>query len=93
MPLRTCIVSYRDMDCTYSVEVLAESLYEAVVLGVTAMKMPSDRLYLQTIEVLVKPPEVYRSVTGASLRAWLSRPGKTEKEAALKKRLGELLRG
>jgi len=44
------------------------------------------------LDVLVKAPQVYHSISGASLSAWLAQPGKTQKEEALKVRLKELLR-
>jgi hypothetical protein len=93
VPLRTCIVSYTDSDCKRSVEVIAETLNEAAVLGLKAMNVPSGNLYLLSIDVLVKSPQVYHSISGASLNAWLAQPGKSPKEQALKSRLKELLRG
>jgi hypothetical protein len=37
--LRSCIVSYQDLEgVTHSIEVTAETLYEAAVLGMQAMK-------------------------------------------------------
>ena len=92
MALRTCIVSYSDANCTSSVEVIAETLHEAAVLGIKAMDVPRDRLHLLSIDVVIKTPEVHRSITGALLSAWLSRPGKTPKEQALKVRLSDILR-
>jgi hypothetical protein len=92
MPLKTCIVSYYDNQCRYSVEVVAETLHEAAVLGIKAMKVEPATLHRQSFDVLIKEPEVHRSISGAMLSAWLAQPGKNEKEQALKKRLGELLR-
>jgi hypothetical protein len=42
--------------------------------------------------MLVKAPQVYHSISGACLSAWLAQPGKNQKEEALKSRLKELLR-
>jgi hypothetical protein len=92
MPLRSCIVSYHDLSCTYSIEVVAETLHEAAVLGIKAMDVLRDRLHLLSLDVLVKPPEVHRSISGAALSAWLARAGKDAKEQALMDRLSELLR-
>lgn len=93
MALRTCVVSYHDTDCKYSVEVMAETLYEAVVLGIKAMNVRKETLHLKSFDVLIKQPEVYREISGAALSAWLAMPGKTEKEQALKDRLGSIMRG
>jgi hypothetical protein len=91
MMLRTCVVSYQDLNCKYSVEVVAETLHEAAVLGIKAMNVPRDKLHFLTLEVLIKAPEVYRSISGAALIAWLAHPGKNQKEEALKLRLKELM--
>ena len=91
VPLKSCIVSYTDCDCKRSVEVVAETLNEAAVLGLNAMNVPGERLHLLSLEVLVKSPQVYHSISGASLSAWLAQPGKTPKEQALKTRLWELM--
>jgi hypothetical protein len=90
--LKTCVVSYTDSDCKRSVEVMAETLNEAAVLGVKAMNVPSERLHMLSLDVLVKAPQVYHSISGASLSAWLAQPGKSPKEQVLKSRLKELLR-
>jgi hypothetical protein len=57
------------------------------------MKVPGERLHLLTLDVLGKAPQVYHSISGASLTAWLAQPGKNPKEQALKARLKELVRG
>ena len=92
--MRSCIVSYQDLDgVAHSVEVTAETLYEAAVLGMAAMKVPRwrDRPSLK-IEIRVKQPETTHILWNSSLSAWLARNGKTPKEQALKKRLEELIR-
>jgi hypothetical protein len=80
--LRTCIVSYYENDYERSVEVMAETLHEAAVLGLTAMKVSQESLHLKTLNVVVKAPQVYHSISGAALSAWLSQPGKSPKEQA-----------
>ena len=92
MPLRTCIVSYYDSDYERSVEVMAETLHEAAALGIKAMEIPRERLHLLSFNVLVKSPQVYHSISGASFGAWLAQPGRGPREQALKDRLTELLR-
>jgi len=92
--LRSCRVSYQDGDgIRHSVEVTAETLYEAAVLGMTALRAagwinaPNLR-----IDVTVKTPETTHSIGNAVLAAWLSRAGKSPREQALKSRLLELMR-
>jgi hypothetical protein len=92
MALRTCVVSYHDRNFRHSVEVMAETLHEAAVLGISAMNVPRDRLHLLSIRICVKSPDVHHEITGAALGAWLAQPGKTPREQALKTRLGELMR-
>ena len=91
--LRTCVVSYCDHHFKHSVEVTAETLYEAAVLGIKAMNVPRNKLHLLSFDILVKAPQVYHSVTGAMLSAWLAQTPKSPKEKVLKNRLGEILRG
>lgn len=67
MTLKTCIVTYTDADYRRSVEVMAETLNEAAVLGLKAMNVPGERLHLLSLDVLVKAPQVYHSISGASL--------------------------
>ena len=92
--LRSCRVSYQNGDgIRHSVEVTAETLYEAAVLGMTALRaggwINAPNL---TIEVTVKAPETTHSLSNAVLAAWLSRAGKSPREQALKSRLLELMR-
>ena len=91
--IRSCTVSYRDFEgVKHSVEVTAESLYEAAVLGMKAMQAPWGNAPSLEIEVRVRAPEVRHTVSNAILTAWLSRQGKTPKEKALKARLLDLMR-
>lgn len=85
-------MSYYDRDCKHSIEVVAETLHEAAVLGIKAMNVPRETLHLLSLDVRIKAPDVCRSISGASLSAWLSQPGKDAKEQALKLRLGDLMR-
>jgi|SRR6516165_9349867 len=93
--LRFCRVAYQDSDgIRHSVEVTAETLYEAAVLGMTTLRaagwMDAPNL---TIEVTVKAPETTQSINSGVLAAWLSRSGKSPREQALKSRLLDLVRG
>ena len=94
LELRSCRVSYQDSDgIGHSVEVTAETLYEAAILGMTALRaggwLNAPNL---TIEIAVKAPETTHSIRNAVLAAWLSRSGKSPREQALKSRLLEVMR-
>ena len=92
--LRSCIVSYQDLDgITHSVEVTAESLYEAAILGLAAMKVPRwrDSVWLR-LQIRAKVPEVTHTVERSVLAAWLDRNGRSPKEQMLKMRLRDLIR-
>ena len=91
--LRSCRVSYQDLEgIKHSVEVTAETLYEAAVLGMTTLRaagwLNAPNL---TIEVTVRAPEATHSISNAVLAAWLSRSGKSPREQALKSRLREFM--
>lgn len=93
-----CEVSYTDPEgIRHSVQVTAESLYEAAVLGIEALRAcpvrSGDVGLGATLEV-----EVYQSLTRHSLpvtrlKRWLEGSGKTPAEQVLKKRLRELFSG
>jgi hypothetical protein len=90
MPL--CIVSFLDLDgLRHSVEVQAESLYEAAVLALAAFKKhdfaPGG---LTQLEVEVRS-SITHAVTVQKVRDWLQRGVRTPKEAVLKERLRALL--
>ncbi len=56
MALRTCIVSYHDMNFRNSVEVVTETLHEGAMLGIKTMKLPLDMLHLVSLEIEIKGP-------------------------------------
>jgi hypothetical protein len=96
MALRTCRVTCRDIEgVEHSVEVTAESLYEAVARGLTALQYADwvgDIGHGQTtITVVVKQPEVEHKVRMRDFEAWLESNGRSPAEMALKSRLRELL--
>lgn len=87
-----CVVSYLDTSgIRHSVELEADGLYEAVVLGVAALREhdcdPGD---LGQIEVEVRK-SIKHSLTLRRVREWLHGASKSPKEAVLKERLRELL--
>lgn len=71
----------------------AETLYEAAVLGLKALNAPLEIMHNMSVDIKVKSPETNHRIGGAVLSAWLSRPGKSPKEQALKTRLRDLMRG
>ena len=79
----------------YSVEVTADSLYEAVARGSAALRdadWAGDMAHGQTIiTVVVKQPEVQHTVRMRDFEAWLESNGRSPTEMALKSRLRRLL--
>jgi hypothetical protein len=97
VPLRTCRVTVRDIEgVEHTVEVGAESLYEAVARGLAALRdadWTGDIGRGQTtITVVIKQPEVQHKVRMRDFEAWLESNGRSPAEMALKSRLRELLR-
>lgn len=79
----------------HTVEVTAESLYEAVARGLAALQ---DAVWAgdigrsqTTITVVVQQPEVEHKVRMRDFEAWLESDGRSLAEMALKSRLRELL--
>jgi len=94
--LRTCRVSCRDIDgVEHTVEVGAESLYEAAARGLAALRdaeWAADIGHSQTVvTVAVKQPEVQHTVRVRDFEAWLESNGRSPAEMALKSRMHELL--
>jgi hypothetical protein len=90
--MATCIVSFLDLDgVRHSVEVEAEGLYEASVLGLCAFRKhnlePGGLTQLE-VEVL---SSVKHTLSVTKVRDWLQRGVRTPKEAVLKERLRDLL--
>jgi hypothetical protein len=79
----------------HTVEVSADSLYEAVGRGLAALKdadWSGDIGHGQTtITVVVKQPEVEHKVRMRDFEAWLESNGRSSAEMALKSRLRELV--
>ena len=87
-----CIVSFVDLDgVRHSVEVEADGLYEASVLGLYAFrKQDLDPGGLTQLEVKVISA-VTHTLTVTKVREWLQRGVRSPKEAVLKERLRTLL--
>jgi hypothetical protein len=94
--LRTCRVTCRDIEgVEHTVEVSADSLYEAVARGLAALR---DMDWVDhigrgqtTITVRVKQPEVEHKIRMRDFEAWLESTGRSPAQMALKTRLRELL--
>jgi hypothetical protein len=90
--MSACVVSFVDLDgLRHSVEVQAEGLYEAAVLGLAAFKkhdyLPGGLTELE-VEVL---SSIIHTVTVNKVHEWLRRGVRTPKEAVLKERLRALV--
>src|SRR5436305_12868484 len=90
--MAACIVSFVDLDgIRHSVEVEAEGLYEASVLGLCAFrKHELDPGELTQLEVEVRS-SVTHTLPVTNVREWLQRGVRSPKEAILKERLRTLL--
>jgi hypothetical protein len=95
MPLRSCTVSFRGPSgITHSVDVLAESLYEAAAIGVALLKKdgwieglgPATRL-----EIAVRSPATNHVLSVNQLQRWLDGVTKTPADALRKAKLKHLL--
>lgn len=96
MSLRSCLVSCRDpQETEHVVEVTAESLYEAVTLGLHIFHenawVEEIGRGLTAIKVVVKQPEVQHTVLIKDFERWLASAGNTAAEVTLKNRLKTIL--
>jgi hypothetical protein len=96
VPLRSCRVTCRDIEgIEHSVEVSADSLYEAVARGLAALRDAEWAGEIghgqTTVTVVVKQPEVEHTGRMRDSEAWLESNGRSPAEMALKSRLRELL--
>lgn len=90
--MRSCIVAYLDTEgIRNTVEVEAESLYEAAVLAFNIFKAhecaPGD---VSKLEVEIRS-SVTHEITLSRVRQWLNGGAKSPKEAVMKERLREML--
>ncbi|MGD1091946.1 MAG: hypothetical protein ABSB35_08120 [Bryobacteraceae bacterium] len=93
MPAGTCTVSFTDHEgLRHSVNVQAETLYEAVVLAVRAFRKhdcaPGPA---RVLEVEARSPSVTHTVAMRKVREWLDGGAKSPKEKIVKERLKGLL--
>jgi hypothetical protein len=94
--LRTCGVTCLDIEgVEHSVEVSADSLYEAVARGLVAFQdadgVAESGHGQTTITVVVKQPEVKHRVRMRDFETWLESNARSPAEMVVKSRLRELL--
>jgi hypothetical protein len=91
------MVSFRDSGgIQHSLEVAAESLYEAAVLAVREFRACSWGVEIQPgtmtrLTVKVKAPTTVHELTLKQVENWLASSAKSPSDALLKKRLREML--
>jgi hypothetical protein len=95
MAAKSCRVIFKDADgVMHSVEVQADSMYEAAVLGLKALKR-SDWIDVigpgTRITVQVQEPPIEHFLMFAQLTRWLDGGAKSPNEAVTKKRLKQML--
>lgn len=95
MPVRSCRVTIRDSaGIDHAAEVSAESLYEAVALGLKAIRQSSwvrDLAQNIAIRVLVRDTPVEHTVEFRAFNQWLEQRGRTPREITMRSRIREIL--
>jgi hypothetical protein len=96
MPARACRVTFRDLDGTdHTVAVTARSLYEAVALGLAALRGEEWVAGIAegpgTITVSVMSVAVEHRVAMKDFRSWLERPTRSPHDVAQRARIREIL--
>jgi hypothetical protein len=95
--LRACKVSVTDIrDVEHTVDVTAETLYEAVAAALAALQQDSwvgeIAQGLNTVTVLVQQAPIRHEVRMKDFLAWLGRQGGSPAEVMLRERVRKLLR-
>lgn len=93
MAVKKCVVSFKDPDgFRHSVEIEAESLYEAISLAAYAFNEHGCAPgFASEIQIEVKAPAVVHTVTLKRVMDWTEGGAKSPKERVLKERLKGLL--
>lgn len=96
VPVQTCTVTFRDLEGTsHSVDVVAETLYEAAGLALQAFRqarfIDPDPGSATRLEVEVRSPAVRHTVTVNQLRKWATSGSSDPRDGIRKKRLAEVL--
>ena len=96
MVLRTCTVAIKDLrDVDHSVEVTAETLYEAIATALATLQQDNwvgeiGQEYT-TVSVVVQQPPVKHEVKLKDFVSWLGRQGRSPAEVMLKQKLDKIL--
>ena len=90
--MASCVVSYLDTEgLRHTVEVEAESLYEAAVLAIRTFRQHDcEPGQASSLEVEVRSSVVH-TITPKKIRDWLNGGARSPKEAVMKERLRALL--
>jgi hypothetical protein len=96
MAVRSCRVTIKDMEgVKHTVEVTAETLYEAVALGLLAVRgndwVVGIAQGLNTVQVSVVDIPIEHSVKIQDFNAWLERTAGSPKEISKRSRIKEIL--
>ena len=96
MVLRTCTVAVTDIrDVEHSIEVTAETLYEAIATAVAALRQDNWVGEIgegfSTVTVFVHQPPVKHQVKMKDFVSWLGRQGRSPAEVMLKQKLEKIL--
>jgi hypothetical protein len=94
--MRTCKVSVTDIrEVEHSVEVTAETLYEAVAIALADLQQDDwvgeIGQGLTTVTVVVQQPPVKHEVKMKDFVSWLGRQGHSPAEVMLKQKLEKIL--
>jgi hypothetical protein len=94
--LRTCTVAVKDVrDVVHSIEVTAETLYEAIATALAALQQDNwvgdIGQGFATVTVLVQQPPVKHEVKMKDFVSWLGRQGRSPAEVILKQKLEKIL--
>jgi hypothetical protein len=94
--LRNCTVAVKDVqDVEHSIEVSAETLYEAIATGLAALQkdiwVGEIGQVSATVTVLVHQPAVKHEIKMKDFLSWLNRQGRSPAEVILKQKLEKIL--
>jgi hypothetical protein len=94
--LRKCTVAVKDVqDIEHSVEVTAETLYEAIATALATLRkdvwVGEIGQGFTTVTVLVQQPPVRHEVKMKDFVSWLGRQGRSPAEVMLKQKLEKIL--
>ena len=94
--LRRCTVAIKDVrDVEHSIEVTAETLYEAIATALAALQRDNwvgeIGQGFTTVTVVVQQPPVKHEVNMKDFVSWLGRQGRSPAEVVLKQKLERIL--